>query len=52
MRAKDMVGMRMPIWYDALQVPVEAAERVARQRGARAEAWLAPARAAVHASAD
>ncbi len=51
-RAKDMVGMRMPIWYDALQVPVEAAERVARQRGARAEAWLAPARDVSHATSD
>jgi hypothetical protein len=35
-----MVGMRMPIWYDAMQVPVERAAQVARTRGARREAWL------------
>ena len=39
-REKPMVGMRMPIWYDAMQVPVERAARIARTRGARREAWL------------
>ncbi|MEZ4564215.1 MAG: nitrilase-related carbon-nitrogen hydrolase [Thermomicrobiales bacterium] len=39
-REKPMLGMRMPIWYDALQVPVDRAARVARTRGARREAWL------------
>ena len=39
-RAKDLVGMRMPIWYDAMQAPAEAAARVARERGARPGAWL------------
>ncbi|MCA9880142.1 MAG: hypothetical protein KC442_20250, partial [Thermomicrobiales bacterium] len=39
-REKPMVGMRMPIWYDALQVPVERAAQVARGRGAREGAWL------------
>ncbi|MFN8661145.1 MAG: nitrilase-related carbon-nitrogen hydrolase [Thermomicrobiales bacterium] len=39
-REKPMVGMRMPIWYDAMQVPVERAAQVARVRGARREAWL------------
>jgi predicted amidohydrolase len=39
-REKPMVGMRMPIWYDAMQVPVERAAQVARTRGARREAWL------------
>lgn len=43
-RTKDLVGMRMPIWYDALQAPHERAARVARERGARPEAWLAPER--------
>jgi predicted amidohydrolase len=43
-RRKDFVRMRIPIWYDAMQAPIEAAARVARERGARAEAWLAPAR--------
>jgi predicted amidohydrolase len=46
-RAKDMVGMRMPIWYDALQAPRENAARVAQERGARPEAWLAPVRTVV-----
>ena len=41
-RVKDMVGMRMPIWYDAMQAPREIAARIARERGARPEAWLAP----------
>lgn len=39
-RDKPMVGMRMPIWYDAMQVPVERAAHIARTRGARREAWL------------
>jgi predicted amidohydrolase len=43
-RAKDVVGMRMPIWYDAMQAPRETAARVARERGARDEAWLVPDR--------
>ncbi|MFN8679511.1 MAG: nitrilase-related carbon-nitrogen hydrolase [Thermomicrobiales bacterium] len=40
-REKPMVGMRMPIWYDAMQIPVERAAHIARTRGARREAWLA-----------
>jgi predicted amidohydrolase len=44
-RAKALVGMRMPIWYDAMQAPLETAVRVAHERGARPEAWLAPQRA-------
>ena len=43
-RAKDLVGMRMPIWYDAMQAPLDAAARIARERGARPEAWLTPVR--------
>jgi hypothetical protein len=39
-RTKELVGMRIPIWYDAMQAPHEAAARVARQRGTRPEAWL------------
>ena len=39
-RDKPLVGMRMPIWYDAMQVPVERAAQAARTRGARREAWL------------
>ena len=39
-RDKPLVGMRMPIWYDAMQVPVARAAQVARSRGARREAWL------------
>ena len=34
-RAKDLVRMRMPIWYDAMQASPEAAARVARECGAR-----------------
>jgi hypothetical protein len=45
-RAKDLVRMRMPIWYDAMQAPAETAARVARECGARPGAWLAPARVA------
>ncbi|MBW3632417.1 MAG: hypothetical protein KY456_05235 [Chloroflexi bacterium] len=41
-RTKDLVRMRIPIWYDALQAPPETAARIARERGARAEAWLTP----------
>jgi predicted amidohydrolase len=48
-RAKDLVRMRMPIWYDAMQTPVDAAERVARERGARPGAWLASTREMVGA---
>jgi predicted amidohydrolase len=51
-RAKDLIGMRMPIWYDAMQAPRDAAARVARERGARPEAWLSPSRAVVGAGAD
>jgi predicted amidohydrolase len=39
-RAKDLVRMRIPIWYDAMQAPSEAAARIARERGARPGAWL------------
>jgi hypothetical protein len=46
-RVKDLVRMRIPIWYDALQAPPETAPRIARERGARAEGWLTPAREAV-----
>ena len=46
-RSKDLVRMRIPIWYDALQAPPEMAARIARERGARAEACLAPARESV-----
>jgi predicted amidohydrolase len=46
-RAKDMVRMRMPIWYDAMQAPRELAARIAKERGARAEAWLEPIRETV-----
>ena len=42
-RSKDLVRMRIPIWYDAMQAPAETAGRIARERGARPEAWLAPA---------
>jgi predicted amidohydrolase len=48
-RSKDVVGMRIPIWYDAMQAPSEVAARVARERGARAEAWLAEVKEAVGA---
>ncbi|MBA2596070.1 MAG: hypothetical protein H0V00_05525 [Chloroflexia bacterium] len=48
-RSKDLVRMRMPIWYDALQAPPEHAARVAREHGARAGAWLAPVRELVGA---
>jgi len=41
-RHKDLVGKRMPIWYDAMQAPQEAAAGIARERGARPEAWLTP----------
>jgi hypothetical protein len=40
-RAKAFVRMRIPIWYDSMQAPPEAAARVARDRGARPGAWLA-----------
>ncbi len=39
-REKSLVGMRMPIWYDAMQAPQAAAARVARERGARPAARL------------
>jgi predicted amidohydrolase len=48
-RAKDLVRMRMPIWYDAMQAPLEAAAGIARERGARPGAWLTPAREMVGA---
>jgi hypothetical protein len=38
------VRMRIPISYEALRAPAETAARVARERGARAEAWLTTAR--------
>lgn len=43
-RDKPMVGMRMPIWYDAMQAPQGSAARIARERGARPAAWLTPQR--------
>jgi predicted amidohydrolase len=43
-RAKDLVRMRMPIWYDAMQAPLETAARIARERGARPGASLAALR--------
>jgi predicted amidohydrolase len=46
-RAKDLVRMRMPIWYDAMQAPPETAARIARERGARPSAWLAAVRETV-----
>jgi predicted amidohydrolase len=49
-RAKNLVRMRIPIWYDAMQAPKESAARVARERGARPAAWLAPARETIAAS--
>lgn len=42
-RGKELLGMRMPIWYDALQAPAHCAARIAHERGARPEAWLLPA---------
>jgi hypothetical protein len=45
-RAKDLVRMRMPIWYDAMQAPAESATRIAHECGARPGAWLAPTREA------
>jgi predicted amidohydrolase len=46
-RAKDLVRMRMPIWYDAMQAPPETASCIARERGARPSAWLAAVRETV-----
>ncbi|MDF3043731.1 MAG: hypothetical protein K0Q71_6437, partial [Thermomicrobiales bacterium] len=43
-RTKDFVRMRIPIWYDAMQAPPEAAARIARERGARPGAWLTAVR--------
>jgi len=51
-RSKELVGMRMPIWYDALQAPAPIAARIARERGARPEAWLGHMREAVPSGAD
>ena len=42
-RTKDLVGMRMPIWYDAMQAPRHQ-RRVARERGTRDGAWLTTVR--------
>jgi predicted amidohydrolase len=50
-REKSLVGMRMPIWYDAMQVPIAAAACVARERGARPEAWLLAEREALSTAA-
>ena len=47
-RAKDLVRMRIPIWYDAMQAPLRDAARIARERGARAGAWLEPARETIN----
>jgi predicted amidohydrolase len=49
-RAKNLVRMRIPIWYDAMQAAKESAAQVAKERGARPEAWLAPAREPIPAS--
>ena len=46
-RAKDLVRMRIPIWYDAMQAPAETAARIARERGARPGAWLSAVRESV-----
>ena len=46
-RAKDLVRMRVPIWYDAMQAPAETAARIARERGARPGAWLSAVRESV-----
>jgi len=43
-RAKDLVRMRIPIWYDAMQAPSKTAARIARERGTRPNAWLSPMR--------
>jgi predicted amidohydrolase len=43
-RTKDLVRMRTPIWYDAMQAPSVAAARIARERGARPGAWLTAVR--------
>jgi predicted amidohydrolase len=43
-RAKDVVRMRIPIWYDAMQAPSTIAARIARQRGTRPGAWLTAVR--------
>src|SRR5215212_3980498 len=45
-RAKDLVRMRIPIWYDAMQAPSNSAARIARERGTRPGAWLTPVREA------
>ena len=39
-RAKDLVRMRMPIWYDAMQAPCRQ-RRACRERGGRPGAWFA-----------
>jgi predicted amidohydrolase len=46
-RAKNLVRMRIPIWYDAMQAPAESAARIARERGARPGAWLTAVRETV-----
>jgi hypothetical protein len=46
-RAKDLVRMRIPIWYDAMQAPAETAACIARERGARPGAWLSAVRESV-----
>ena len=51
-RGKELLGMRMPIWYDALQAPVSCAARIARERGARPDAWMAPVMASAGTGTD
>ena len=43
-RAKDLIRMRIPIWYDAMQASSKTAARIARERGARPGAWMTPVR--------
>ena len=49
-RAKDLVRMRMPFWYDAMQAPSAIAARIARERGARPDAWLTAVREPIASS--
>ncbi|MFN8593274.1 MAG: nitrilase-related carbon-nitrogen hydrolase [Thermomicrobiales bacterium] len=42
-RVKDYLRMRIPLWYDALHAPAAMASHIAKERGARPDAWLRPA---------